>query len=101
MTTWNTKPQHSSFDAFIHIDAQKPLYVYQWRWEAEQKMQAQKGSGMTAEQVKTFIDGCKMSIACLYVLKIVTANQPAQTIRPTSCTRRICAKPSLQMRTRR
>lgn len=49
------------FDAFIHIDAEDPKWVYDWRLEAEVKLRAAKGSGMTDEQVKRFVDGCKYS----------------------------------------
>ena len=46
-------------DALIHIDAQDTRWVYDWRLEAEVKLRAEKGSGMTDQQVKHFIDGCK------------------------------------------
>jgi D-glycerate 3-kinase len=49
------------FDAFIHIDAEDPKSVYTWRVEAEVKLRIEKGSGMTDEQVKRFVDGCKFS----------------------------------------
>ena len=49
----------SMFDAFIHIDAENPKWVYTWRLEAEVKLRIEKGSGMTDEQVKRFVDGCK------------------------------------------
>jgi pantothenate kinase-related protein Tda10 len=50
----------SQLDAFIHIDALDPQYVYNWRLEQEAGLRAMKGSGMTDEQVKKFVDGCKL-----------------------------------------
>ncbi|KAH8193665.1 hypothetical protein TruAng_012169 [Truncatella angustata] len=38
-------------DAFIHIDAEDTQYVYDWRREQEVKLRAEKGTGMTDEQV--------------------------------------------------
>jgi len=51
----------SMFDAFIHIDAENTKWVYRWRLEAEVKLRAAKGSGMTDEQVERFVDGCKFA----------------------------------------
>ncbi|KAJ4318927.1 hypothetical protein N0V94_004157 [Neodidymelliopsis sp. IMI 364377] len=48
-------PEH--FDFFIHIDTSDLHNVYTWRVEQEHKMIAAKGSGMSDEQVKAFIDG--------------------------------------------
>jgi D-glycerate 3-kinase len=48
-------PEHFGF--FIHIDTSDLHNVYTWRLEQEHKMIAAKGSGMTDEQVKAFIDG--------------------------------------------
>jgi D-glycerate 3-kinase len=48
-------PQH--FDFFIHIDTSDLHNVYIWRLEQEHKMIAAKGSGMSDEQVRAFIDG--------------------------------------------
>lgn len=45
------------FDAFIHIDAADPQYVYKWRSEQEKRLRESKGSGMTDEQVEHFVDG--------------------------------------------
>jgi len=45
------------FDAFVHIDALDPLYVYKWRLEQEAHLRATRGSGMTDEQVVAFVDG--------------------------------------------
>lgn len=47
----------SQLDAFVHIDAQDPQYVYRWRLEQEAGLRASRGSGMTDEQVKEFVDG--------------------------------------------
>jgi len=46
-----------SFDAFIHIDAQETNYVYEWRLEQEQRLREEKGSGMSDEKVREFVDG--------------------------------------------
>jgi len=43
-------------DAFIHIDAADPQYVYQWRLQQEKDLWEKKGSGMTDEQVRKFVD---------------------------------------------
>jgi len=45
------------FGAFIHIDAEDPLYVYDWRLEPERAMRESKGTGMSDEQVIKFVDG--------------------------------------------
>lgn len=47
----------SQFDGLIHIDAEDPLYVYDWRLEQEHNLIKAKGSGMTDDEVKTFVDG--------------------------------------------
>ncbi|KAJ9637023.1 hypothetical protein H2204_004946 [Knufia peltigerae] len=47
----------SQLDAFVHIDAADPTYVYKWRLEQEANLRAARGSGMTDEQVKHFVDG--------------------------------------------
>jgi D-glycerate 3-kinase len=47
----------SQLDAFIHIDALDPQYVYKWRLEQEAGLRASRGSGMTDEQVRHFVDG--------------------------------------------
>ncbi|KAI9640712.1 hypothetical protein NHQ30_011021 [Ciborinia camelliae] len=46
-----------TFDIFIHLDAQDPQYVYEWRQEQERALRREKGTGMTDEQVKLFVDG--------------------------------------------
>lgn len=48
-------PQH--FDFFIHIDTDDLNNVYTWRLQQEHKMIEAKGSGMSDDQVKTFVDG--------------------------------------------
>lgn len=47
----------SQFDALVHIDAEDPSFVYDWRQEQEHNLIKAKGSGMTDEQVKRFVDG--------------------------------------------
>ncbi|KAI1268868.1 putative Uridine/cytidine kinase [Xylariaceae sp. FL1019] len=44
------------FDAFIHIDAEDTEWVYDWRLEQEVMLRAQKGTGMSDEQVLKFVD---------------------------------------------
>ncbi|CAI7660168.1 unnamed protein product [Penicillium glandicola] len=44
-------------DALIHIDAENPRFVYEWRQEQERTLRAAKGTGMTEEQVNHFVDG--------------------------------------------
>jgi D-glycerate 3-kinase len=48
-------PEH--FDFFIHIDTTDLRNVYTWRLQQEHKMIEAKGSGMSDEQVRAFIDG--------------------------------------------
>lgn len=45
------------FDAFIHLDAEDTRWVYEWRLEQEEKLRKEKGTGMTDEQVRKFVDG--------------------------------------------
>jgi D-glycerate 3-kinase len=45
------------FDAFIHIDAEETGFVYDWRLEQEAALRREKGSGMTDEKVREFVDG--------------------------------------------
>jgi D-glycerate 3-kinase len=47
----------NQLDAFIHIDAADPQYVYKWRLQQEEGLREKRGSGMTDEQVKNFVDG--------------------------------------------
>jgi D-glycerate 3-kinase len=44
-------------DAFIHIDTEDLQYVYKWRLDQEVDLRKKRGSGMTDEQVRHFIDG--------------------------------------------
>jgi D-glycerate 3-kinase len=48
-------PQY--FDFFIHIDTRNLHNVYTWRLQQEHKMIETKGSGMSDDQVRAFIDG--------------------------------------------
>ncbi|KAF2849008.1 D-glycerate 3-kinase-like protein [Plenodomus tracheiphilus IPT5] len=48
-------PQY--FDFFIHIDTENLRNVYTWRLQQEHKMIETKGSGMSDEQVRSFVDG--------------------------------------------
>ncbi|KAF1834963.1 P-loop containing nucleoside triphosphate hydrolase protein [Decorospora gaudefroyi] len=45
------------FDFFIHIDTNDVRNVYTWRLQQEHKMIEAKGSGMSDEQVREFING--------------------------------------------
>ncbi|KAI0395920.1 putative Uridine/cytidine kinase [Xylariaceae sp. FL0594] len=44
------------FDAFIHLDAERTEWVYDWRLEQEAALRKQRGAGMTDEQVVRFVD---------------------------------------------
>jgi D-glycerate 3-kinase len=44
------------FDAFIHIDAEDTEYVYEWRLQQERQLRAERGVGMTDDQVVRFVD---------------------------------------------
>ena len=46
----------SQLDALIHLDAENPMFVYQWRIEQELHLRELKGSGMTDEQVIDFVN---------------------------------------------
>ncbi|KAF2489553.1 putative Uridine/cytidine kinase [Lophium mytilinum] len=46
-----------ALDAFVHIDAEDTRYVYAWRLEQEAALRASKGTGMTDEQVVSFVNG--------------------------------------------
>jgi len=48
---------NQTFDAMIHIDAQETKWVYDWREEQEVVLREEKGTGMSPEQVRTFVDG--------------------------------------------
>lgn len=59
----------SQLDALIHLDALDPRYVYKWRIEQEAGLRALKGSGMTEDQVKEFVDGCELLYSMLEELE--------------------------------
>ncbi|KAI4252435.1 MAG: hypothetical protein L6R42_007960 [Xanthoria sp. 1 TBL-2021] len=44
-------------DALIHLDAEHPQYVYEWRLEQEDQLRRERGSGMTNAEVMIFVDG--------------------------------------------
>ena len=48
-------------DALIHLDAEDPMFVYEWRSESERKLRETKGSGMTDEEVVEFVNGCMLN----------------------------------------
>jgi D-glycerate 3-kinase len=48
-------PRH--FDFFVHLDTTDLRNVYTWRLQQEHKMIEAKGSGMSDDQVRAFIDG--------------------------------------------
>lgn len=48
-------------DALIHLDAEDPIIVYEWRSQSEKKLRETKGSGMTDEQVVDFVNSCMLS----------------------------------------
>ena len=50
-------PLTDQLDAMIHLDAQNPQYVYDWRLQQEAHLREMKGSGMTKEQVINFVNG--------------------------------------------
>ncbi len=49
-------------DALIHLDAENPMFVYEWRSQSERRLRETKGSGMTEEQVVDFVNGCTLSL---------------------------------------
>jgi D-glycerate 3-kinase len=61
-----------TFHGFIHLDAQDIDFVYKWRLEQEHAMIAVKGSGMTDQQVRQFVDGY-MPAYELYLEKLRTS----------------------------
>lgn len=42
-------------------DAKELDYVYEWRIQQEHDLIKQKGTGMSDEQVRAFVDGCTSS----------------------------------------
>ncbi|KAL8900480.1 MAG: hypothetical protein Q9207_005681 [Kuettlingeria erythrocarpa] len=47
----------NQLDALIHLDAEDPQYVYEWRLEQEAGLRRDKGCGMTEKQVVDFVNG--------------------------------------------
>ncbi|KAI4174295.1 MAG: hypothetical protein LQ343_002434 [Gyalolechia ehrenbergii] len=47
----------SRLDALIHLDAENPLHVYEWRLEQEASLRQARGSGMTDAEVVDFVNG--------------------------------------------
>ena len=45
-------------DALIHLDAEDPMFVYEWRSESERELRKTKGSGMADEEVVDFVNAC-------------------------------------------
>lgn len=44
-------------DAFIHVDAVDPQFVYKWRLQQEAELRAKMGAGMEDEEVIRFVNG--------------------------------------------
>ena len=44
-------------DLIIHLDAEDPLFVYEWRLEQEHHLRTSHGSSMTDDEVTRFVDG--------------------------------------------
>ena len=72
----------NQLDALIHIDTADPKLVYDWRLEQEQALRKSKGTGMTDDQLVTFIDGYYPSYE-LYTdgLRNGVMKRPAQQLR--------------------
>ena len=49
-------------DALIHLDAEDPMFVYEWRSGSEKKLRETTGAGMTGEGVIKFVNGCMASL---------------------------------------
>lgn len=45
-----------ALDAFVHLDAERTEWVYDWRREQEAALRAARGAGMTDDQVVRFVD---------------------------------------------
>ena len=71
---WEYGAVWERYDAFVHVDAAEPEYVYAWRLEAEVKMRELKGveNAMSDEQVRKFVDGCELTPAFACDLDVVT-----------------------------
>jgi pantothenate kinase-related protein Tda10 len=48
----------SQLDALVHIDAEDIDYVYDWRLQQEHELKVKKGSGMSNDAVRRFVDAC-------------------------------------------
>ena len=48
----------NQLDALIHLDAEDPMFVYEWRSESERELRKTKGSGMADEEVVDFVNAC-------------------------------------------
>lgn len=44
------------FDVFVHVDAENTKFVYAWRLQQERALQEIRGTGMTDEEVVSFVD---------------------------------------------
>ena len=71
-------------DALIHLDAEDPMFVYEWRAQSERDLRETKGSGMTDEEVVGFVNGCLWSfywfnIAATNLSKITRHTSSLQT----------------------
>ena len=63
-------------DALIHLDAENPMFVYEWRSESERKLFKTKGSGMSDEEVVNFVNGCTHILPPVN-LRLTLADYPA------------------------
>ena len=50
--------QQALTDLFLR-DAEDTQFVYAWRLEQEAALREKRGSGMTDEEVRQFVDGCE------------------------------------------
>ncbi|KAJ3044886.1 hypothetical protein HDV00_000168 [Rhizophlyctis rosea] len=60
---------HPYIDAFVHLTAQDPSWVYDWRWEQEEALKRKlnnPSAGLTRDQVDEFVDRfAPMYVLCL------------------------------------
>ena len=47
---------HQALDAFLQIDPEDPLFVLEWRVEAEEKMTAAGKGGMSAAEIRSYVE---------------------------------------------
>lgn len=47
----------NEYNAFVHIDAEDTRWVYEWREQQEAELRRAKGTGMSMEEVRKFVDG--------------------------------------------